>query len=70
VVDSQAPPDIEETETRETYETVWVYGLFILMILGFFVSSYCIFSKPTIDKIKHKWTPRPKVPTLKIDESI
>jgi predicted membrane channel-forming protein YqfA (hemolysin III family) len=44
-----------EEGTRSNSDTVWVWGMFILLIVGFLVSSYCIYGTTKMESYREKW---------------
>jgi quinol-cytochrome oxidoreductase complex cytochrome b subunit len=54
VVDSRE----ESTSTRSNSDTVWIYGMFVLLIIGFLISSYCIYGTSKAEDLAQKWAPR------------
>ena len=47
--------DSWEEGERSNSDTVWVWGMFVLMIVGFFISSFCIYGITKNEAYREKW---------------
>ena len=50
--------DSQEEGTRSNSDQVWVWGMFVLLIVGFLISSFCIYQPTEYEKLREKWRPR------------
>jgi hypothetical protein len=50
--------DYRDPGERSNSDTVWIWGMFILLWSGLLVSSYCIYQPTKQELIMKKWAPK------------
>lgn len=50
--------DSREEGERSNSDTVWIWGMFVLLITGFLISSYCIYGVTKEEALREKWKVR------------